>query len=825
MALRSGVLFVFLLMAGGLVRADAPPFDLAGPPVDVRVQRSGKSLPIAEAPNLLPGDRLWIHPAFPADQTARYLLIIAFMRGSTNPPPDKWFTRAETWTRKVHEEGIFVTVPEGAEQAMVFLAPETGGDFSTLRSAVQGRPGAFVRASQDLNQASLDRSRLDKYLAEVRSTAQNNAKELHARSELAARSLAIKIDAKCFDEPEDAQAACLTQHSDDLVLNDGHSQSMVGAAVTGSAADLIGALSATPQAGAGMYSAYVGAIVDMARILDNLHTARYQYIPALTSPHKDQLDVKLNNPPSFHNPKSVIVIALPPVKVTPPPPLRPVERDQVECLQKESLVLPVDGAPLVFSTDFAHETVLRIDDGNGQDGDGKSSSGKAHFVDLPAVADPARGGYVLDTTRLKGVSLGNEVTGQLRAKWGFDNFSGPVFHLRTAQPSQWTVRAEERSALIVGREDKLHLQSQSAACVDEITVQRDGEGKTKKAEPLKWKQTKPDQIEVEVPLATAQAGTLTLLVKQAGLAKPDEVPLKTYAEAGHLEQFTVSPGDQHGTLRGTRLDEVSALEVDGVHFTSGTLSRADDADQLQMNATGLNATAVLKPGARKTALVALKDGRTTELRTVIGSVRPQVELLRKSVLPQDAAATIQIADTNEMPQNARISFSLRSKEPEKFERDERIEVANEDGSLHTTLTIADGGLTLADQRTVLATLDPQKAFGASGFGAFRLRAVNADGVAGDWQPLITLVRVPALTALECPAASTEPCMLSGTNLFLLDSVSGSAEFSDKVAVPEGFVDGSVKVPHPATAATLFVRLRDDPTVVDRAVLPLLPVHP
>ncbi len=32
----------------------------------------------------------------------------------------------------------------------MFLAPETGGDFKTLKSAVRGRPGAFVRASQDL---------------------------------------------------------------------------------------------------------------------------------------------------------------------------------------------------------------------------------------------------------------------------------------------------------------------------------------------------------------------------------------------------------------------------------------------------------------------------------------------------------------------------------------------------------------------------------------------------------------------------------------------------------------------------------------------------
>ena len=48
---------------------------------------------------------------------------------------------------------------------LLFLAPETSGDFRTVVGAVRGRPGAFVRASQDLNQATLDRSRLDAHLA------------------------------------------------------------------------------------------------------------------------------------------------------------------------------------------------------------------------------------------------------------------------------------------------------------------------------------------------------------------------------------------------------------------------------------------------------------------------------------------------------------------------------------------------------------------------------------------------------------------------------------------------------------------------------------
>src|SRR6202048_1194702 len=74
-------------------RADDAAFDLIGPRVEMKVTRGGKPLPISKVPNLQPGDRLWIHPDFPDDQSARYLLVVAFLRGSTNPPPENWFNR------------------------------------------------------------------------------------------------------------------------------------------------------------------------------------------------------------------------------------------------------------------------------------------------------------------------------------------------------------------------------------------------------------------------------------------------------------------------------------------------------------------------------------------------------------------------------------------------------------------------------------------------------------------------------------------------------------------------------------------------------------
>src|SRR2546430_12582426 len=276
-------------------------------------------------------------------------MVVAFLRGATNPPPDSWFTRVETWNKPVHEEGIFVTVPGEAEEAVVFLAPETGGAFSTLRAAVRGKPGAFVRAVQDLQQASLDRARLEKYLDAVRESSTSDPDQLKTRTTLLARTLNIRLDQQCFDKPSAQQVPCLTQNTDQLVLDDAHSQTMVAALTSGTSSDLLAQISATPTARGGYYSPYIGAVVDVARILSTTHTAQYQYIPALALPKQDELNLRLNNPPSFRNPKSVLVIGLPAVRPGPQPPLPAVEANQGLCANKPALGLTADGAPLVFA--------------------------------------------------------------------------------------------------------------------------------------------------------------------------------------------------------------------------------------------------------------------------------------------------------------------------------------------------------------------------------------------------------------------------------------------------------------------------------------------
>jgi hypothetical protein len=85
----------------------------------------------------------------------------------------------------------------------------------------------------------MDRSPLDTYLAGIKETADTDPKVLHERSLVLARSLKIKVDEQCFDKLTEEQAPCLMRNPDQLVLDDGHSQSMVAVLTSGPGGDLV----------------------------------------------------------------------------------------------------------------------------------------------------------------------------------------------------------------------------------------------------------------------------------------------------------------------------------------------------------------------------------------------------------------------------------------------------------------------------------------------------------------------------------------------------------------------------------------------------------
>ncbi|MBS1815699.1 MAG: hypothetical protein JSS87_12555 [Acidobacteria bacterium] len=819
---RAAVLASLILPFTGVYAADAARFDLTGPKVEVKVTRGGSVLPIAQVPNLQPGDKLWVHPAFPTTQSVHLLVIVSFLRGTTNPPPDEWFTKIESWDKKVKREGVYVTVPKEAQQALIFIAPETGGDFSTLKSAVRGRPGIFVRAAADLNEASFEQSRIEHYLDAMRTINNNDPKAIAEHSEKLASTLNLKPNKDCFKQPVDQQVSCLRQSGNQTLLQDGHGETIAAQLSSGASSDFINAASNTRLAGAGMYSAYVGAVVDLVRLMSGLHTAQYQYIPSIAFPEDKTLNLRLNAPPSFHNPKSVIVVGLPAIQNATPPPLRPRDPNQVSCLLQPHMVLRLEGAPLVYATGFAHDLVLHL-------------NRTAEPTDLPMKPDAFEGGLAVvnDNPRkpLHEIAIQNPntaphpdtpkasptdltVTGEVRGYWGFDTFNGPTVTVQQIPGKGWKLVGDTQ--LFAGKENHIHLQGEGTSCIQSITLQSaKGRGRhvdiSFKPAPASAEgaEAPKDTLELKVPLQKVDPGGYELTIKQFGSNSADTIPLTAYTSAVRLDNIQIHTGDTQALLEGNAVGDVVSVELAGQTLTP---TGSTDGKAIQLIAKN-----PVRPNPDAQAKAKLKDGRIVDVDVTVVAARPGLKLLsmKPSIDATQGALAIDLTGKDQIPVSGKLVFVVQTEK--EFPRSQKLEIATADGSLHTLLSLADASLILQDTHTAIATLVPLKVFGPSAFGKLEVRPIAEDGTTGNWTPLGTLVRTPAISDIQCDRGAST-CTLSGSNLFLLDSVGTSPDFATSKAVPSGFADNTLEVPA-STDGKLYLKLRDDPSAAAVVIVP------
>ncbi|MEG8040896.1 hypothetical protein QP166_16705 [Sphingomonas sp. LR60] len=761
--------------------AQSTTFDLSGPTLTMRVTRGGVTLPAGQVPGIRAGDKLEVRADMPADQSAHYVLVVAFLRGATNPPPKDWFFKAETWDKNPKKSGLSITVPEGTGQAIAFMAPETGGGYNALVKAVRGRPGVFVRAAQDLFQASLDRARLETFVNGVARIEESAPERLVPVSTALAGTLAIKLNADCLSRARSLQASCLTQNRDGMVLQTGGGTTLAEV-LGGTTTQFAYSLAATKEGGAGIYSPYISLARDFARLFGVFRSASYQYAPALAVGSGERLRLQLNSPPSFQNPQTVLVAPLPPIGNAAPPPLRAAAKDAV-CLAQPGLVLRLDDAPLLFATDFARDLRLRL---GLQDG---------RSVELPVTTDAERGGLVVaDAQKIGQVGVSEAA---LVGRWGFDTFTGPRFPVQNGAPTAWQPKPDD--AVVIGRDAPLTLQGGASSCVEQVAL-RDRGGATR---PVEWKASAGDEITATLPLARTRPGELTLLIAQYGGAQPAQLTLKGQTEASRLEGFTLYTGDKEGRLIGARLDQVARLEVAGVTFVAGALTRDPGGGDRLALSTGAN-TETLAQGASD-AKVTLKDGRTTTVRATITPPRPRLELVGSHVDAPATAAKVQLTlPAGLLAPDATLTFSVRAIGT-RLTNDDAIEVATADDDATTRLTVASGKLQSLGGDVAVGTFAPRQALGAAAVGALKMRLVQGETL-GEWQPLARVVRLPALTKVTC---GDKECTIEGEGLFLIASVAGTADGAGAQTVPAGFVGTTLTIPKPA-GERLFLKLLDAP---------------
>ncbi|WP_081643369.1 hypothetical protein [Sphingobium bisphenolivorans] len=759
--------------------AESAPFELSGPALRITVTRGREVLPIAQVPTLAEGDKLSIKADLPEDQGARFVMLSAFLRGATNPPPKDWIGTAETWKKKAKDNSLTLTVPKGARQMTLFLVPDTGGAEGAISDAVRGKPGEFIRATQELNQASLDRSRLDAFMAAIRAQENSHPEYLRSVAPALARSLSMKLNEECLSKVVELQASCLLDNRASLVLSDVHSSSLTET-LTGAPTDLALQLSSTREAGAGFYSPYIAVVRDVAKIFGAFSNPEFDYLPTLGLRRGEGLSLLLNAAPSFQKPKSVLVIGMPAIEADSPPRLRSGAAGPI-CAARPGVVLPVEGAPLIYSTAYARQMMVRLTAAGGQ------------TLDLPVEPRADRGGYVLQGGEPLAEPFRGSVKGHLFGQWGFERFEGPDFELQLPGMSGWKP-VGDAPALVVGRDNALTLAGEAPACVESVII-RQGEAPPQS---LGWKVQGSDKLALTLPLVDRQPGDIRLEIKYQGVATPSVLALQAYAQASRLDRLRIHAGDTTATLSGQRLDQVEAVELAGMRLLPDGLTRDGTVDRLRLTTKGEGAP--LKVGDKAAARVRLRDGRSASLTAVVEDPRPRVTLLSKSITP-GAGAALTLPGEDVLPDDGRLVFSVRAEQGGALRPGDAIEVAAEQGEGKSVRLSSGSHWRLSAPGVGIATLDAGLLAPSAGPLHFRLvRGAEA----GDWQPLVTLARLPHIEAVTC---AQESCTIKGRDLFLIDAVASAPSFHKATPVAQGFTGSSLSVSAPQDGK-LYIRLRD-----------------
>lgn len=787
------VLLGALFASQGGFSAEKQLFDLVGPGVDIIVTRGGVSLPLAQVPGLAAGDRLRLKPVLPAGDAARYVMVTAFLRGSTNPPPDDWFKRCDTWRRDCLDKGLDLEVPKDAVQMVLLFAPKTGGDFKTLMRTVQGRPGAFVRASQELFQFSLDRVRLERYVSELGDIGATQPDRVKEVAPLLARSLGIKVDEKCLDKLPPMQVPCLTQAENSMVLADGHDPSLVSTLTSGPASDLAMQVGNTRALSSGAYLPYISSLMSLARLMDNFHSARYQYIPALTHPEGSRLTLMLNTPPSFHEPQSVLVAALPPIGEARLPPLRNPDPARAVCAYDSPAVLPLAGASLLFGASFARELVLQA----------QSLEGVSR--DLAVVADAQAGGLRPAVVPEAGVAFDASRPAVLRGLWGFDRLEGPSYRLGPRSlDASWQLAPDDAAALVVGRESTVHLFGGDASCLAAVQAVDGAEQPV----PASWSIDAAGQLVARIDLRNAQGGGVRLSLSYRGPQPVQALSLRSFVDPGKLDAFELHAGEASGTLRGTRLGLVKALRVGALVFDPPADAVVPGAESLPMTLREGTRPLDMAVGSTFRAVVELRDGRSVTLVSRLLPSRPRAALAGLSVddpVPPEPLPLV-LPGGGVLRPEATLTFSVRLDGAARFGPRDAVEVATQDGLVVASLAPGNG-LVLSNAQVAIATLKPLVQLGPTAFGPLVFRVV-VGAQQGEWQRLAVVVRTPVLRRLACAVDGAGSCELDGERLYLVQAIADNETFADAVEVPEAFTARRLAVPHPKQGR-LYLRLRDD----------------
>ena len=215
----------------------------------------------------------------------------------------------------------------------------------------------------------------------------------------------------------------------------------------------------------------------------------------------------------------------------------------------------------------------------------------------------------------------------------------------------------------------------------------------------------------------------------------------------------------------------------------------------------------------------LTDGRVLHRTDTVGAPRPAAAVVSRAVTPPQDSGPIRIdLGTGQVaPLGSVITFALRATDPKALSARTTVQVSADGGQTVTTIGRS-SGLVLVDAVNALVKVDTGALFDRSTHGPLLYRLV-ANGMEGDWQPVVTLVRLPRITGYACTRGPQARCRLTGESLVQILALSADETFQAHTDVPVDLTAPEIEVPGNGASRTLFVKLRDDPATVHRLDLP------
>lgn len=550
-------LMTSLLACGLWASAQADSTIHHGPTLDIQVQRGEQRLSIFQVNRLQSGDKVRVRPESGSLAKGDWVLLL----GRISPAGNQVETRAFDLTQLNDFAELDIDAPDQAP--VIVLAPQLRNLFGLYTSFTESRL-LLEQVLQSDPQRFYDLQKVDQVNQAITALSQgldqrvlnrNPEQAVAAAKAMAAQFGVRQIDPDCF-KGNAVNTGCVAIN---IVANKNF--------VLPSSSDLgmlVGAKGAKDLTS--FLTDKLGIFSDAADFLTNKFRDQYDFAATFGRPKGNTQQTELFSLARFRSGSIKTAYVYVPAWFKHPAPTLSVPPHLVGCHAHGQVSVQVQGnLPVV---NYWHGWEMAITDP--ANGDLLARHQNVSF-------QPDRGLFRFEpeTASWGHAPAGSRVSVQLSGQFGFDPVKLPPFTLALPPTGDLMPLVQGAGSLVSGDTGQLRIASDSAACIESMTLRRDttvlGTSTPEQPSPL------------SVNLSRTTPGSASLHIERAG-APAQDLTLRILPPRAKVSSVTHAELDEHITATGEQLERLASLRIGGMTCTPGPLQPLTDGpDKLRMN--------------------------------------------------------------------------------------------------------------------------------------------------------------------------------------------------------------------------------------------------